>query len=211
MINYYKHERNEIIDSIPFPIKRVLDIGCGEGFFAEKIKNKFNAEVWGIEINEKSSIISAKKIDKVLFGDINDMIDKLPKNYFDCIFFNDVLEHLVDPYSILLKIKENLYDKKSIIISSIPNLRHYYVLKNLVINKNFDYVSDGILDKTHLRFFTKNSIIKMFEELDYKIIKIQGINPLRSRKFELLNFLLFNFIDDTRYLQFLSIVSKNDY
>lgn len=210
MENYYRYERNEIIELVPHNLKKVLDVGCGEGFFSENIKKKFNSEVWGVEINEKSAIIASKKIDKIIIGNIIEVLDQIPDCYFDCIFFNDVLEHMIDPYYVLLKIKSKLVDDKSIIVSSIPNIRNYYVLKDLLINKKFTYVDEGILDKTHLRFFTKNSIILMFEKLGYKILKIQGINPLRSRKFEILNFLLLNFIEDTRYLQFLSIVSKND-
>lgn len=207
MENTYSFEKRiEMLEFIPKTSKIFLDVGCGEGLFSLELKNKFATEVWGVEISKNSYELAKNKLDKVLFGKIEDVINLIPDNYFDCIIFNDSLEHLVDPFAILTKIKNKLKKNNSYIVSSIPNIRNFYVLQELLIDKNFEYKDSGILDRTHLRFFTKKSIIKMFKELNYEIVSIKGINPLRSRKFELINFLLFNFLEDSRYLQFACVV-----
>lgn len=202
---YYKYPRSEMIEFIPQDAKKIIDIGCGEAVFTEAIKNNLNAEVWGLEINEKAAEIARQKLDKVLIGDINALISDLPDGYFDCVIFNDVLEHLVDPYEVLLKIKPKL-SSNGIVVSSIPNIRHYKVLKDLIFLKKFEYKESGILDKTHLRFFTKKSIIKMFDSLGFNIVKIKGVNGSKSIGFKLFSLLTLGFFSDTRYLQFACVV-----
>jgi ubiquinone/menaquinone biosynthesis C-methylase UbiE len=127
----------------------------------------------------------------------------LPKNYFDCIIFNDVLEHMTDPWAALefskslLKCQSDIY-----IIGSIPNFRFWGNIKEIILQKDFNYKSSGILDKLHFRFFTFKSIKRMFEECGYEIEIVKGINEEVNWKFKLLNFLLFNSINDMRFLQF---------
>jgi 2-polyprenyl-3-methyl-5-hydroxy-6-metoxy-1,4-benzoquinol methylase len=183
----------------------VLDVGCGIGYFGKSIKEKTSAEVWGIELDEESAKIAESNIDKVIVGDVNQIIETLPEKHFDCIVFNDVLEHLVDPYSVLLNIKK-LLSENAVVVSSIPNVRYIGNLKRLLINKQWRYVDAGILDKTHLRFFTKLSIKDMFEDLGYEIIQMEGINPVKTWKFDLLNILSYGYLSDTRFLQFASVV-----
>lgn len=207
--DYYSQNRNEMMDFIPNHAKKMLDIGCGEGFFSQQIKQKLNAEVWGIELDKTRGNIAQTKIDKVFIGDIVELIDEIPDNYFDCIVFNDVLEHLVDPFSLLLDIKNKL-KKDGTIVSSIPNVRYFLNLKNLLIKKQWKYEDAGILDKTHLRFFTFRSIVEMFNSLNYEIKIIKGINPINSWKFSLLNILSFGYLSDTKYMQFACVVKPKE-
>jgi GT2 family glycosyltransferase/2-polyprenyl-3-methyl-5-hydroxy-6-metoxy-1,4-benzoquinol methylase/Tfp pilus assembly protein PilF len=150
----------------------ILDVGCATGMFGSQMKQKLGAEVWGVEPVEDIGEKAKDVIDKVYIGKIEDQINQLPKNYFDSIIFADVLEHLEDPYLILDLIKEKLSDNGEI-IASIPNVRHWSVLKDLIEGK-WEYQDAGILDRTHLRFFTKSSIIKMFQNAGYKINDIQA-------------------------------------
>ncbi|MCX6778936.1 MAG: class I SAM-dependent methyltransferase, partial [Candidatus Magasanikbacteria bacterium] len=181
--------------------KKILDVGCGMGLFGEQLKKKLNAEVWGMELDNKSGLVAKEKINRVLIGDVFQLINDLPNTYFDCIVFNDILEHLADPFSLLSRIKEKL-STNGVIVCSIPNVRYFINLKNLLVQKQWKYEDAGILDKTHLRFFTQKSIVDMFESLDYKIIKMEGINPINSWKFTLLNILSLRYLSDTEYLQF---------
>ncbi len=200
-MGYYNRCRPEMMDFIPCSAKTILDIGCGEGLFGRQLKQKINAEVWGIEIDKTAGALAQTKIDKVYIGDIVQLIDDIPNNFFDCIVFNDVLEHLVDPFYILLRIKDKL-TKDGVVVSSIPNVRYFYTLKDLLIKKQWKYEDEGILDKTHLRFFTLLSIVEMFNSLDYEIRTIKGINPIKSWKLVLLNILSFGYLSDIKYLQF---------
>lgn len=203
--NYYSYKRPEMLNFIPGNPKKILDVGCGEGSFSISMKKKFNAEVCGVEINPEVAKVAQKNIDKVLVGDILKVIDDIPNSYFDCIVFNDVLEHMIDPYAVLTKIKVKLAPE-GVIVCSIPNVRHISVLKKLLINGDWKYEDCGILDKTHLRFFTKKSIINMFNSLNYQIIKIEGINPTKWWKFLPINILTLGQMRDARFVQFACLV-----
>ncbi len=206
--NYYSQNRQEMLEFIPQNSNRILDIGCGQANFSVILKKKSNAEVWGVEPNEKAALIAGTKLDKVIISSIEMSIAKLPNNYFDCLIFNDILEHLVDPYLILENLKNKL-TADGVMVASIPNVRYFFNLKELMIDKNWRYRDAGILDKTQLRFFTKKSIIETLEVLDFKIIKIKGINPIKSWQFNLLNIMLLNYLNDTKYMQYACIFKIN--
>ena len=198
---YYTHYRYEMIDFIPPSSKKILDVGCGSGIFSRELKRKFNAEVWGIELDPDATVLAKKIIDKVIVGDAYKAVTDVPDSYFDCIVFNDILEHLVDPFTLLKKIKDKL-NANGVIVCSIPNVRHFLNLFDLLVKKQWKYVDQGTLDRTHLRFFTKKSIIDTFKSLDYEILKITGINGLNPWKFAMFNILSLGYLADTRYLQF---------
>ncbi len=202
---YHTQCRPEMMKYIPENARTILDVGCGEGLFGYQLKQRMNSEIWGIEIDEKAGNVAKTKIDKVFVGDLSGIIDTLPDNYFDCIVFNDVLEHLADPFSTLVNIKSKIREG-GVIVSSIPNIRYFFTLWNLVINKQWRYEDAGILDKTHLRFFTRKSIIEMFGTLGYEIVKIEGVNQIKSWKVKLINRLSFGFLSDTMFTQYACIV-----
>jgi len=125
---YYTQTRPEMLNFIPIMSKRVLEAGCGAGLFGSLIKEKLHGEVWGIEIDAAAAMEARKRLDKVIVGDISKLIDEIPKNYFDCIVFNDVLEHCIDPAAILAKSKDMLTDHGTV-VCSLPNIRYFFALK----------------------------------------------------------------------------------
>jgi len=213
---YFSNPRPEMIKFIPRNAQKILEVGCGEGIFGFEMKKKLKAEVWGAEINESAGKAAGKKLDKIIIGDIStEVVSQLPDNYFDCVVFNDILEHLADPYSVLIKIKPKL-SPKGVVVCSLPNIRFFYTFKALVLGKEWKYEDVGILDKTHLRFFTIKSIPEMFDSLGYEIEKIEGINPieeieginsLKSWKYRIFNILSFGFFSDSRYCQIACVAS----
>ena len=150
---YYDNVRKEMLKYLPENSKKILDVGCGNGAFASLLKQKNQAEVWGIELMEKEAIIAKEIVDKLFIGNCEKYINDLPNNYFDAIYFNDVLEHLSDPYSVLEDLKCKLAPN-GVIISSIPNVRFFRTFSKVVFLKDWKYDDFGIMDKTHLRFFT---------------------------------------------------------
>ncbi|NFR88446.1 methyltransferase domain-containing protein, partial [Clostridium botulinum] len=176
-VEYSTFIRNEIIELIQedndSPIN-VLEVGCACGATLLGIKNKFkNSNIYGIELDN-----NAAKIAKC-FADVRDdniEISKLTyeEEYFDYIIFADVLEHLYDPQTVLENIKKYLKND-GYILASIPNVMHYSVIKDL-LKGNWTYENAGILDKTHIRFFTKNEIIKMFNNIGYTNISMSNVN-----------------------------------
>jgi 2-polyprenyl-3-methyl-5-hydroxy-6-metoxy-1,4-benzoquinol methylase len=201
---YYSFPRPEMLELLPKTAKRVLEVGCGQGTFAAQIKAFNNAEVWGIEYMPNEGEVAKKVMDKVYIGAVEDYINELPDNFFDAIYFNDVLEHLTYPDDVLKKLKPKLV-KNGLIISSIPNMRNFRVLKMLVWDGNWDYADHGVMDKTHLRWFTKKSIRKMYEDLDYEVIVHKGLNPSKSLKTILYNIPLLFRASDIKFIQFATV------
>ncbi|NPV00499.1 MAG: class I SAM-dependent methyltransferase [Brevinematales bacterium] len=199
--NYFMGTRPEMIEFVPSECKRVLEVGCGQGAFGAYIKERNKAEVWGAELMDDQAKVAATRLDKVITGDFVQNIKKLPKSYFDCVIFNDSLEHLTDHYLVLQELKKNLIPG-GFIAGSIPNFRFYRNIKEILFKKEFQYISAGILDYTHYRFFTKKSIIRTFNECGYEIVNLKGINEDRNKKLKILNFLLFGFLSDMKYVQF---------
>lgn len=198
---YFKGHRSEMLDFLPVTAKRILDVGCGTGNFGAFIKNTMGIEIWGIELDKEAAQVAITQYDNVLVGDTSEVIANLPLKYFDCVFFNDVLEHLVNPYEVLQNIKVNLA-QGGIVICSIPNVRHYRTLFKLVFKKQWEYKDKGVLDKTHLRFFTEKSIKDMFHMLDYELVNMKGIRRTRKLIPRLISLLTFGWLSDTLYLQY---------
>jgi 2-polyprenyl-3-methyl-5-hydroxy-6-metoxy-1,4-benzoquinol methylase len=201
--NYYFQARQEVLEHVPLSIKNLLDVGCGGGSFAGELKKRQQIEIWGVEINKNIAQQAEQKVDRLLVGDITKLVDDLPNDYFDCIVCNDVLEHIYDPDTLLKSFKLKLR-KSGLLICSIPNVRFIRVLKDLMFKREWEYKESGIMDFTHIRFFTKTSMINMFHRLDYQILDIVGLNPKKvSVGFRILDFLLNGLLEDTRYPQFL--------
>lgn len=172
---YYMPTRKELADMIdraPDSEISVLEVGAGLGSTLTYIKHKYpKAEVCGIEIVESVVKYAAKhvnmkcdNIETYTFGE---------NEKYDYIIFGDVLEHLVDPYSLVERLKEHL-NPGGCIIASIPNILNAGAIYE-ILHGGFEYKNSGILDSTHLRFFTKREIIRLFHTRGYEIIKMVGI------------------------------------
>lgn len=179
---YYGQSRPEIVGIVDKDIKSILDIGCSDGSFIKELKNKIpKLKSVGIELNDEFGQKAKQILNKVFISDVCDAIPNIKNGDFDVITFNDVLEHMVDPYDVLSIVKPKLSTNGKI-IASIPNVRFFKNLYNLLFKKDWQYEDHGILDRTHLRFFTKKSIIAMFEQTGYRVISIQGINKSNTWK-----------------------------
>ena len=166
---YYMHSRSEILELIDAPLDapiNVLEVGCGLGDTLGSILHNFtNAQVHGIELVKKVAELGSTKFD-IKCGNI-ETYEFSDDEKYDYIIFADVLEHLYDPYSVIRNMKKHLNDR-GCIITSIPNIMNARIILDL-LNGNFTYEDAGILDRTHLRFFTKNEIYRMFEAEGYSI------------------------------------------
>ena len=208
-LDYFKCSRKEILKFIPSSCRTLLDIGCGAGSFGDLVKKNFDAEVWGIDPNQSIAEMAPKVLDHFINDFFSDKID-FPKKYFDVITFNDSLEHFPDPFP-PLECSRSLLKSGGVIVCSIPNVRYIENLKHLLFEMDWKYEDSGIRDRTHLRFFTKKSIIRMFDDFGYNILSIDGINKRYwwwdSKRFILGRFLLKKWCFDINYLQFVVVAT----
>lgn len=206
---YFSGKREDVLSYLPENLNLVLDVGCSSGEFGKLLKQK-GLTVWGVEPNTASAEAASSKLDRV----INDLFDdKLLGIFgdvkFDCIFFNDVLEHLVDPEAALALCKKIL-KPSGYVVSAIPNVLQYGNILNILKTQDWQYTDQGILDKTHLRFYTKKSIIRLFQQCEYDLISIDGTYATCSKKFLLLNYLFLNRFESMKYTHFISVAKKPD-
>lgn len=203
---YANSERSEMLKFVPTTAARILDVGCSVGNFGSLLKKERNAEVWGVEIDPQASSIAAGKLDRVICGEFSSALP-LPRRSFDCVVFNDVLEHMVDPVPAIRHAAE-LVRESGQVIASIPNVRYFRNIWKLLIERNWQYEETGVLDRTHLRFFTKRSIRALFSDSSFEVETLAGINAVDyydteyRNWFRVLNRALFNTIEDMRWQQF---------
>ncbi|MCL1463994.1 class I SAM-dependent methyltransferase [Argonema galeatum] len=171
----YIGERNDVLTLVPAKLIKVIDVGCSIGKLGKRIEESKGAEiVIGIEFDKEMAEVAKNNLDEVIVGDIEqiDWHSKASLKDLDCLIFADVLEHLKDPWRVLKQTTE-LLAPEVIVIASIPNIRHYDTLLNLVVKGYWPYRKSGIHDRTHLRFFTLKNIEDMFQEAELEIVKIE--------------------------------------
>lgn len=163
----YIGRRDDILGLVPARVHRVLDVGCSIGATGEFLKSRYQAEVVGIEYEPEMAKVAEKVLDRVIVGDVEqlELNSLLPEQYFDCIIFGDVLEHLKDPWQLLSTVSNHL-SPDGVIIVSIPNVRHYSTILALLFGR-WPYRDRGIHDRTHLRFFTLHSIKDMLTQAGF--------------------------------------------
>lgn len=207
---YNRSFRVEMYKYIPEKAYRILEVGCGDGLFLNYLKQNRTCELWGIEMNESASLKASKIAFKVLSGDFNVLLDELEQNYFDCIIFNDVIEHFIDPWISISNAKK-LLAAEGVLVCSIPNFRYIGNLTEIIKTADFRYREEGgILDKTHLRFFTSKSMHRFFEDCGYRVIIQEGLRPCKSWKERLLISLSMGYFKDMRFLQYANVVQVNE-
>ena len=162
---------------LPEQYSKVLEVGCGEGNFRKNLSQE--NECWGVEPIKASARKASEKMDKVLIGTFNEMYDQIPDDYFDLVICNDVIEHMTDHEEFFQSIKKKI-KKEGCLVASIPNVRYILNLIELLVKKDWEYKDSGILDRTHLRFFTEKSLKRTIIDSGFEIDQFKGINIYRS-------------------------------
>jgi len=210
--DYFRLARQEIVPFLPSNCRCLLDVGCGAGVFGEMVRRNRKIEVWGVEPLSSVAAEASAKLDHVVVGSFGPETD-LPEKTFDCIVFNDVLEHMMAPEK-ALRYARTLLTDDGFIVASIPNIRYLPILWPLMVGGKWKYEDCGVLDKTHVRFFTRSSIITMFQSEGFTVGRISGINaragiPQSSKRlwraYEFVNALSFQKFDDLRFQQFVVV------
>jgi 2-polyprenyl-3-methyl-5-hydroxy-6-metoxy-1,4-benzoquinol methylase len=174
-IQYFQANRGPMSEFLPDNYQRVLEIGCAAGGFSDHLKQ--SSEVWGVEPNSAAAKIAQLKLHRVLIGTYSSVAEALPERYFDLVICNDVIEHMDDHDAFLEAIKTKMLPG-GCIVGSIPNVRHITALFKMLITKDWKYAESGILDRTHLRFFTEKSLRRTLQEHAYRIEKFAGLSSI---------------------------------
>jgi len=206
---YYQFARSEMLAFLPDHYSKALEVGCGAGNFIKSLNG--GTESWGVEQDNAAAALAAQHMHKVLVGSYQSVSEQLPDGYFDLIICNDVIEHIEHYDKFLQEIKSKLSNNGALLIS-IPNVRFLPNLLELLLRKDWRYRDAGILDRTHLRFFTRKSLCRTLQELGWQITTIQGINRYGNRTFSPKRFLSYLgqalLGRDTAYMQFAVLACK---
>jgi len=154
----------------------VLDIGCATGFLAKELLKK-KCEVWGLDYNRNAIARAARFCKKALIVDLNESATlPVPKKHFDYIILLDVIEHLLHPEKVLSLVKPYLKNEGVIIVST-PNIAHASI-RWMIVKGQFQYTKLGILDSSHLHFYTRTSFSNLLKKANFKILKIIPTNGM---------------------------------
>lgn len=193
----------------------ILDIGAGSGVLARAVlKSKKNISIDGIEPNRYAANIAANFYRTMLCGYAQDFYTEISKKKYDIIILADVVEHISDPLEMLKELLEYT-DSSTKFFISIPNVA-FGGLRLALLNGNFNYTDSGLLERTHLRFFTRNTADRMFEKLELLTEQLLSLERsfyrVEFNKTELtasfINILKLARLSDARAYQFLYLLSK---
>lgn len=203
---YFDNQRPEIVKLIDPAATTILDVGCGNGQLGAELKRLSpRRKIIGIEKNKIAATEARYVLDEVIEQDIENLDLPFKNDMFDYIIFADILEHLLEPEKVLKKFKPVL-KKNGTIILSIPNIRHYTTILQLLF-RGWEYKDYGLFDRTHLRFYSLKSIKELITNSGYKIQKIEP-RIVASKKAKIINFFCFNKLTDLLAMQYICVLVK---
>jgi 2-polyprenyl-3-methyl-5-hydroxy-6-metoxy-1,4-benzoquinol methylase len=171
---YYDNVNTALLDAIPPDAGLVVEIGCARGGLGAAHKARHpGCRVYGVEPHGPSAAIAAERLDMVLCGTVEAVDLAFLAGQVDCLVYGDVLEHLVDPWSVLAAHRA-LLAPGGRVVASIPNVQHWSLLRHL-LSGGWTYHDHGLLDDTHLRFFTFASALEMFERAGLRVERTIGL------------------------------------
>ncbi len=170
--SYYYYDRPEVVARIPIGARRVLELGCAAGRLGASLKNRQECYVIGIEKEPQPATEAASLLNEVIVADLSNVLSGI-RGDFDAIVAADVLEHLEDPWSVVRQCVA-LLRPGGVIVVSIPNIANLAIIAGLA-GGSFPYADAGILDRTHLRFFTRAGVKGMFIEAGLNVESLEAI------------------------------------
>lgn len=176
---YPAHARAELMQYIPRGINSLLDVGCGKGGFGRAVREVRGGalRLVGIEAVSAEAAVArdTNGFDTVVDGYFPEAMST-DLGRFDLIAFNDVLEHMVDPWAALEAASQYLAPGGRV-LASIPSIQFAPIVLKLLAGR-WDYTDDGTLDRTHLRFFTKATMCELFEQAGFAVETCVGVNRI---------------------------------
>jgi 2-polyprenyl-3-methyl-5-hydroxy-6-metoxy-1,4-benzoquinol methylase len=179
---YFDFARPELLALVPAAARRVLDVGCGAGRLGEALKARQQAEVVGVECDPRAARAAAARLDRVLACDVEREETDFTPGTFDAAVCGDVLEHLREPGHFLRRLRDWLRPG-GVLVVSVPNVRHHSVVNGLLAG-NWTYEAAGLLDRTHLRFFTRRTAVDLLELAGFRVRDVKVVPGPGHREWE---------------------------
>lgn len=170
--DYYDKPREDVVALVPEDAREVLDVGCASGALGRALKaGRPGIRVRGVEPVAEQAERARAVLDDVAVGAFDSGTD-LPPAWPapDCIIFADVIEHMADPWGAMKRATALLAPGGSV-VCSIPNVTHWSVTVPILCGR-FDYQEFGVLDRTHLRFFTRRTAIELIQSTGLRVRRI---------------------------------------
>jgi O-antigen biosynthesis protein len=167
---YYANSRPDLVAALPRPIGRVLDVGCGEGAVGRALRAAGATWLAGIEMQPGAAAVAREAYDEVAVGAAETELGSITPP-FDSICCYDVLEHMGDPYTVLRRLR-TVAPPGGRLHVSVPNARHFSLVRDLVLRGTFGYTEWGHRDSTHLRWFTRRDIVASIEEAGWSVTSV---------------------------------------
>ena len=168
---YFASDRAELVRQLPHPVGRVLDVGCGEGRTGASLRRAGATWIAGIELDKAAAALAAESYDDVREGPVESELGAID-GPFDTILAYDLLEHLVDPWQLLRRL-HGVAAPRARLHVSVPNARHWSLLRDLALRGTFGYTPAEHRDVTHLRWFTRRDLVELLESTGWSV---QGID-----------------------------------
>lgn len=172
----YVGDRADLASLIPPECHRILDLGCAAGDLGATIKRRRRAaKVFGLERDPEMAREASTKLDGVVVGDLDDpgaLRSFEGQDRFDCLVFGDVLEHLVDPWTLLAR-SLSLLEPSGHVVASIPNVGHLDTIANLLVRQRWPYRDRGVHDRTHLRQFALRNVEALFSRSGLEVTRLE--------------------------------------
>lgn len=178
---YFTGARSDYIRQLPLQsAAKILEVGCGTGDTGMLALSEEKCGWYcGVELCESVAEEAKQKISEVVVGNVESIAFPWPEKTFDVLIISEVLEHLVDPWKVLLRLHP-LMKPGALVFSSSPNVSHYRIIK-MLLKGEWQLEDFGVMDRTHLRWFTPATYRKMFEECGYKVESIGPVTPMAWR------------------------------
>ena len=172
--DYYVAGRPEFVSFVreSGPFDTSIDIGCAGGRLgAELLSTKIVNACDGIEPFPAAAALARDLLRQVWHGTFETVVNEVPWHDYELLVMADVLEHLADPWTVLRQLHEKTAPNCRLALS-VPNVRHYKVVLPLLFRDEFRYRDHGIMDRTHLHFYTRSSIIETLSECGWKVTRL---------------------------------------
>ena len=178
---YFDRARVDFVHRLPLdPTSAVLEAGCGTGATgALALKRGRAGRYVGIELFESAAARARNVLSEVVVGDVEAIEPDWQPAEFDALILSEVLEHLREPWAVLRKLSR-FVRPGGLVLASSPNISHWRVVRELV-NGRFPLDDQGVFDRTHMRWFTPESFVEMFEGAGFAVDRVRPVTPFSPR------------------------------